>query len=429
MGTNKARLFSVGSTALLAGVLLGCGSKQNQLPGQLTKPVVICVTAGTQEVTDFDDFVGRTEPSETVDVQARVNGFLQTVDFVDGQLVSAGDVLATIEPDEYKAIHQQSLANIELWQSKLALAQTSFERFKELRKNNSVSQAEYDESEAAVQEAQSQITAANAAAARTELDVKYTNILAPISGRADRTLVTPGNVVTGGLGAGTLITRIVNDTPIFAYIDVDEQSVLHYKRLAREKGTNNSPDGALKDLSIPCFLKLQDEDEFEHEGVLDFIENQVDSGTGTIKLRGVFENTDHFLQGGLFVRVRIPKGKPYKSTLIPEQCIATDQADRIAYVVNDKNEVEIRVLELGSRIGTMRSIRKGIRAGEKVVYQGIQKVRPGMEVQAAIKELPSQDLDSGNTPPARTPAEPQPASDDSTSDNDGSESQAESAAQ
>ncbi|MFN3188996.1 MAG: efflux RND transporter periplasmic adaptor subunit [Aureliella sp.] len=350
-------------------------------------PVVICIEAQSQEVTDFDEFVGRTDPSESVDVQSRVSGFLETVEFEDGQLVKAGDLLATIESDEYAAIHAQSLANIELWQSKLSLAETTFARYKELLANNSVSQAEYDETEAAVKEARSQITAAEAAAARTELDLKYTRILAPISGRTDRAYVTPGNVLNGGFGAGTLLTRIVNDTPMFAYIDVDEQSVLAYKRQALEAGKSNSESGALKDLQIPCLLKLQDEKEYTHEGYLDFAENRVDGGTGTIRIRAVFDNEDHFLTGGLFVRVKIPKGTPYTGVLIPEQCIATDQADKIAYVINGSGEAELRVLELGTKFGAMRSVVSGISAGEKVVYQGIQKVRPGAAVQAEMTSV------------------------------------------
>ena len=365
-------------------MLGGCFSGSDIGKPTLPPPVVICVNAISQEVTDFDEFVGRTEPSATVEVQSRVSGFLETVDFQDGQLVAEGELLATIESDEYEAIHEQSLANIQLWKSKLKLAETSFGRFKDLLAKNSVSQAEYDESEAAVSEARSQIIAAEAAAARTDLDVKYTKILAPIAGRTDRAFVTPGNVVSGGVGAGTPLTRIVKDSPMFAYVDVDEQSVLSYKRRAREKGTGDAPGGALKSLQIPCMLRLQDEAEFTHSGYLDFAENRVDGATGTIRIRAVFENEDRFLTGGLFVRVRIPKGEPYTGVLIPEQCIATDQADKIAYVVNAKGQAELRVLELGARFDELRSVTSGITAGERVVFQGIQKVRPGLDVQAEM---------------------------------------------
>ncbi|MFK7738176.1 MAG: efflux RND transporter periplasmic adaptor subunit [Pirellulaceae bacterium] len=386
--TLLGRVICIGTAIVLSTTTMsGCSSGGNLGPPPMPTPVVICIEAQSRELTDFDEFVGRTEPSATVEVQARVAGFLQTVEFDDGQLVAEGDLLATIEPDEYDAIHKQALANIDLWKSKLNLAETSFKRFKELLGNNSVSQAEYDESEAAVSEARSQITAAEAAAARTALDLKYTRIVAPISGRSDRAYVTPGNIVSGGLGAGTLLTRIVDDTPMYAYVDVDEQSVLSYKRRAREAGTNDSASGALKSLRIPCLLKLQDESEFVHEGYLDFAENRVDGATGTIRIRAVYENADRFLTGGLFVRVRIPKGEPYIGVLIPEQCIATDQADKIAYVVNEAGEAELRVLELGSRFGGLRSVISGIEQGELVVYQGIQKVRPGAAVAAEVTPI------------------------------------------
>ncbi|MEM8736665.1 MAG: efflux RND transporter periplasmic adaptor subunit, partial [Planctomycetota bacterium] len=242
--------------ALTLPFLSSCSSASNGKPQSLPAPVVICVEAQSRELTDFDEFVGRTEPSATVDVQSRVSGFLETVEFEDGQLVEKGQLLATIESVEYDAIHKQSLANIDLWKSKLSLAETTFERYKDLLAKNSVSKAEYDETEAAVKEARSQIAAAEAAAARTALDLKYTRISAPISGRTDRAYVTPGNVVNGGFGAGTLLTRIVEDTPMFAYVDVDEQSVLAYKRRVRAAGSGEDRDGSLKDLKIPCLLKL-----------------------------------------------------------------------------------------------------------------------------------------------------------------------------
>ncbi|GAB5404603.1 MAG: MexE family multidrug efflux RND transporter periplasmic adaptor subunit [Aureliella sp.] len=379
--------------ALLPAIFLGCSSGGRGQQPTREPPVVICTPALSQEVTDYDEFVGRTQASETVDVSARLSGYLRSVEFDDGQMVQEGDLLAKIEPDEYEAIHDQALANVELWKSKLKLAQTTLARFKELIANDAVSQSEYDESFAAVEEAQAQVTAAEAATKRTALDLKYTEIHAPISGRVDRRFITAGNMVTGGLGAGTILTRIVNDTPMHAYIDVDEQSILDYKRRTRRAGSEPT-SGSLRELSIPCYLQLQDEEDFPHEGVLDFAENRVDASTGTIRIRAVYPNEDHLLQGGLFVRVRIPKGEPYQGVLIPEEAIALDQADRIVYVVNSKNEVERRQVELGARFGTLRSIRSGVKAGEQVVYKGLQRVRPGVVVQPEIQEVTAE-LSSG----------------------------------
>lgn len=386
LGTDMRNSISL---ALLIGlvVVLGC-SQPPAANNSKQPPVVLCVDAISQELEDFDEFLGRTESSETVLVQSRVSGFLESIEFSEGEPVKEGDLLAKIESEEYNAIHKQSLANIKLWESRLELAKVTFKRYEDLLAKNSVSKSEYDESAEAVIEAQSQVEAAKAEADRTALDLKYTKILAPISGRADRALVTPGNVLTGGLGQGTTLTTIVKDTPMFAYIDVDELALLSYKRRVQEAG-GQKEGVALKDLKIPCFLQLQDETDYPHEGYLDFAGNRIESSTGTIRLRGVFANEDHLLQGGLFVRVKIPAGEAYQGTLIPEQCIALDQADRIAYVVNDKNEVEMRKLELGNKFGSMRAIRSGINPGDRVIYQGMQMVRPGLVVEPKDADLPA----------------------------------------
>ncbi len=407
----SSRAFALFACAVSLTFHLGCSGSAGMAKKEAEPPVVICVEAIGQEIIDYDEFVGRTEASESVDVTARVSGYLRTVDFDDGQLVEQGQTLATIESDEYEAIHAQAVANVDLWKAKLTLAEATKRRFAELRKTDAISQSEFDESVAAVQEAESQIAAAEAATLRTSLDVAYCTVAAPISGRVDRAYMTPGNMVTGGLGKGTLLTRIVNDSPMYAYIDVDEQSVLAYKRRVRSEGRSRvDASGSLKDLEIPCYLQLQDEDDFPHEGLLDFAENRVDAATGTIQIRGVFPNTDKLLQGGLFVRVRIPKGDPFAGVLIPEQCIAMDQADKIAFVVGESGQVERRTIQVGSRIGGFRSVKSGIQAGEKVVYKGLQRIRPGAQVKPAVEEIaPPRTQSTGSQPTGSQPTELGPA--------------------
>jgi RND family efflux transporter MFP subunit len=379
------------SCAVVLAICSGCDSVEPP-QGEPAVQRVIAVRASSSEIVDYDEFIGRTEASATVEVRARVSGYLESVDFDDGGTVEAGQLLATIEPDEYQAIYQQSLSNIDLWKAKLELAQMTFARSEDLIRQNTISQAEFDEDLAAVKEAEAQIVAATADADRTALDVKYTKILAPISGRIDRAFITPGNMVTGGLGTGTLLTRIVTNQPMYAYFDVDERSLLRYLRKSKDVSTDPSESPVpLRDLKIPCFLSLQDEQDFPHVGVLDFAENRVDSATSSIRLRGLFENRDSLLQGGLFVRVRIPSSEPYQAVTIPEQCIGNDQGTRYAYVINQQGEAEQRTLELGKLQGKLRVVRRGIEAGENVVLEGIQRMRPGLKVEAEVRE--------SNTPP------------------------------
>ncbi|MEM9589249.1 MAG: efflux RND transporter periplasmic adaptor subunit, partial [Planctomycetota bacterium] len=366
---------------VLAALLAGCTNKD--LPQTVAiVPKVVCSPAISQSITDYDVFVGRTEAAETVNVQARVSGFLRSVEFTDGQFVTAEQLLATIEADEYEAIHKQSEARIELAKAKLKLAESEFARSKKLLQNAAVSQEEYDSKASAVQQATAEVVVAEADAARTALDLKYTKILAPISGRIDRAFVTPGNMVTGGLGAGTMLTRIVNVSPMFAYFDVDEASILSYIRKessieqAADAGSEANARRSLKELQLPCYLQLQDEDDFPHVGTLDFLETQVDASTGTIRLRGTFANEKALLQSGMYVRVRIPTSEPYEAVMIPEIAIGTDQSFKFAYVVDENGQAVRRTLKLGEQMGPMRVVLEGVAKGETVIERGVQRVRP-----------------------------------------------------
>lgn len=380
---SKTRVLGL---LFLVACIAGCsGTSAPESDEQI--PTVICADALTQQITDFDEFVGRTEAAESVNVQARVSGFLQSVAFQDGQFVEKDQLLAKIEPDEYEAIQKQSDARMELAGARLELAQSELARAKKLVVNNASSQEEFDEKASAVKQAAAAVVVAAADAARTSLDVKYTEVRAPIAGRIDRAFVTPGNMVSGGLGPGTLLTRIVDLTPIYAYFDVDEASMLRYirKEKAKEEAQSESEkveaQSTLREMKLPCYMQLLDEDDFPHVGMLDFLETQVDKMTGTIRLRGVFQNEDKLLQSGMYVRLRIPTSEPYTAVLIPEIAIGTDQSYKYAFVINDKNEAVRRTLEVGEPRGPLRVITSGVEAGETVVIRGIQRVRPGMKVQ------------------------------------------------
>lgn len=396
----KKRASVVISLILSASLvsLVGCGGPDGG-QADAEPPKVVCVAAQTKTITDYDEFVGRTEAAESVDVQARVSGVLQTVEFEDGQVVQVGDLLATIEPDEYQAIHDQSLARIELAKSKLELARSELARSTKLVKSNAVSQEEFEEKVAATKEATAEVTVAEADAARSSLDLKYTKITAPISGRIDRAFVTQGNMLTGGLGAGTLLTRIVAGSPMYVNFNVDELTMLRYIRGKDERSgsSGEATEKPLREMKIPCQIQLQDEDEFAHDGVLDFLETEVDTSTGTIQLRGVFSNEDGLLQSGMFVRVRIPTGDPYEAVLVPEISIGTDQSYKFVFVVDDQGTAERRTVELGKQLGTMRVVRSGVNANETVVARGVQRVRPGMKVNVEMETVEPAESESEST--------------------------------
>ncbi|MFO1063522.1 MAG: efflux RND transporter periplasmic adaptor subunit [Pirellulales bacterium] len=375
--TVRGSLLIIAAAAISA--TLGCSGPQATLP-QAGPPKVAVVAAGSQKTIDYDEFIGRTEAVETVEVRSRVSGFIRSVEFTDGAFVDEGALLFQIEPDAYQAIHQQSLSRIDLWRAKLNLAEKKFDRAKALIQTGAITPDEFEEYKAAVEEAQAQITAAQADAKRSELDVNYTKVTAPISGRIDRAFVTKGNVVSGGLGTGTMLTRIVRNDPIYTYVDVDERSMLRYQRKQAAAAEGKPQDATLKSLQVPCEMQLGDEKDYPHVGVLDFAENRIDAETGTIRIRAVFDNKNRLLTGGMFVRVRIPVSEEYDAVLIPEEAIGDDQGRKFAYVVEAGKAIR-RNLVIGAQRDRMRIVKEGIAAGDKVIARGIQRVRPGLEVQ------------------------------------------------
>jgi RND family efflux transporter MFP subunit len=389
---NKRRGFHFSSkcllalTAGLAGIMtasLGCQSAP-PVAAEQPVPKVTVTDVISQETVDTDEYTGRTEASEIVEVRARVFGFLKTIAFKDGDYVREGQTLFTIEPDEYEAIHQQSLARIALNNAAHELATANLARKKSVVKSGAISQEEYEEAIAAVRESEAKITAAKADANKTAVDLKYTEIKAPISGRIDRAMVSKGNLLTGGQGSGTLLTKIVSEQPMYVYFDVDERSLLRYMKM--RTGDRTSAPGNLRDLGVVCYLQLADEKDFKHRGVLDFASAEVNASTGTARLRGVFENKNRELASGLFVRVKVPVGQPYKALLIPERALATDQNLKFVYVVGSNNEANRRAVELGAQRGDLRIVKSGLTAGERVIVKGLQRVKPGQKVEAELEQ-------------------------------------------
>jgi RND family efflux transporter MFP subunit len=394
--SSRAIPFAAAVALAVLPLVVGC-EKPAPASAELPTPKVTVTAVIAQETVDADEYTGKTEASEFVEVRARVFGYLKSVEFKDGDFVKGpvfgengevleeGQVLFTIEPDEYQAIHKQSLSRIDLNKANLELARAKLARNEPLVKSGAVSREEYEESVAAVKEAEAKITAAMADADRTAVDLKYTTIRAPISGRIDRNFVSVGNLLTGGQGSGTLLTKIVSEQPMHVYFDVDERSLLRYMR--QRAASRESAPGSLREAGIPVYLKLADENDFVHEGVLDFIETEVNVTTGTARLRGVFANQSRELASGLFVRVKIPVSQSYQALLIPETAIATDQSIQFVYVIGADGVATRRTIQLGAQRGEMRIVRSGVEAGEKVIVKGLQRVKPGQKVDA--EEAPS----------------------------------------
>jgi RND family efflux transporter MFP subunit len=368
--------------ALIFFMSLGCRS-ETQPAAEQPVPRVTVSEVIQQEVVDFDDYTGQTEASEIVEIRSRLYGFLNSIDFKDGEYVKEGQTLFTIEPDEYQAIHDQSVARIGMVTANLELAKAKLARDAKIVNSGAISREEYEESVAAAKTAEAAIISAQADANRTAIDLKYTEIKAPISGRIDRALVAKGNLLTGGMTNGTLLTKIVAEQPMYVYFDVDERSLLGYLKLRPQADVDKDP-GSLRDLGIPCFIQLSNETDFPHKGKLDFASAEVNRTTGTARLRGVFENKDRSLVSGLFVRLQVPISKPYQALLIPELALATDQNIRFIYVVGEDGKAERRNVELGKQQGDLRIIKSGLEVGDKVIVKGLQRVRPGQQVEAEM---------------------------------------------
>lgn len=381
---GRQSLLANCSLVFVAFISTGCTSSTPATIAQPT-PSVTVAAVDSREITDFDEYTGQTEASEIVEIRSRIFGFLKTIDFKDGDFVKEGQTLFTIEPDEYQAIHEQSLAKIAVNDANLELARSKLAMKEKLRPNGAISQEEYEEAVAAVHEAEATIAAAKADANRTAIDVKYTEIKAPISGRVDRALVSKGNLLTGGQSSGTLLTTVVNEQPMYVYFDVDERSLLRYMR---RRTPEKAATGNLSDLGVECFVQLADEKDFPHRGLIDFASAQVNASTGTARLRAVFENADHALSSGLFVRIKIPVSKPYQALLIPERALSTDQNTKFVYVVGDDGVANRRVVELGKLEADMRVITSGLAAGDRVIVKGMQRVKPGQRVDAQTESSP-----------------------------------------
>jgi RND family efflux transporter MFP subunit len=373
--------------ALFLGLCLaltGCARPPSATPAQ--PPLAVTVSYPVEHyVTDHADFTARIAAVDAVEVRAHVWGYLDKVNFKEGALVTKGDVLFELDPRPYEALLNQAKAKVTQDEAQLKYDEAEYQRNLRLVSTGAVARSDLDKTAAARGVDQANIAADKALVASNELNLQYTKVTAPISGRVSRYNVTVGNLIqSGDQGGGTLLTTIVSVDPMYAYFDVDEHTVLRVRRLIRE---GKAPSA--RNSEMPVGLGLANDDGYPHGGTINFVDNQINPKTGTLRLRGVFPNQDEALSAGNFARVRVPIGFPHQALLVSDRAFDTDQGQKIVYVVNDKNEVVTRPVRLGALHDGLREITDGVKAGDRVIVKGLQQVRPGIIVEPKPVEMPS----------------------------------------
>jgi membrane fusion protein, multidrug efflux system len=363
-----------GSLALLLALTLsGCGDKP---PQAAAGPPPVTVAQPTKRtVTDWDEFTGRFEAVEEVQVRARVGGFVTNVEFKDGDIVHAGDLLYLIDSRPFEAVAQQADGQLSDARAKVELAKRDLERGLALVQTSAVSEQVVDQRRQALQAAHAAETVAEGTLKAAQLNVEFTHVLAPITGRVSRHLVSAGNLVQGSEGGATLLTSIVSLDPIYVYFDMDEATYVRNSRLWFEGKRPSS-----RDTPNPVQVTLVGETKPSHDGKMDFLDNRLDLGTGTLRGRAVIPNKDLSILPGQFGRVRLIGSSPYQALLLPDSAVATDQSRKIVFVVKDDDTVEARPVILGPLDDGLRVIREGLKPEDRVIVDGLQRARVGAKV-------------------------------------------------
>jgi RND family efflux transporter MFP subunit len=363
--------------SLIAGLLAGCGEQQSQAQGAPPPPPQVSVAKPVQKlVTDHDEYVGRFVAFDYVEVRARVSGYLEKIHFKDGQLVKQGDALFTIDPRPFQTTVEQAKASVEQAKANLAFAESDLKRGESLRTGTTITQQALDQRLQATRVASASVTAQEAALQQAELDLSFTELDAPISGRIGDRRVSIGNLVTGGSGGSTtLLATIASVDPIRFEFTMDEASYLRYLRMAGVSASSAADRG----MTLPVRLKLIDEDAFAHEGKIDFVDNAIDRSSGTIRGRALFANADSKLTPGMFGRVQISTAAPEMALLVPDAAIATEQVRKFVYVVGADNVATPKYVTLGQLVDGMRVV-EGLDANDTVIVNGLMRIRPGVKV-------------------------------------------------
>ena len=365
---------------LLVLAPLGCGEQSPIDAIKMPPPIVTVSYPLERNVQDYSEFTGRTAAVESVKVRARVFGHLEKINFKEGTEVKAGDILFVIDRRPYEAALSRMQADLSQSEARSTRLKLDMVRGKALLAKDAISREEFDKIEGDLTESLATSRSAAAAVETAKLNLDYTEVRAPIDGMISRRYVTVGNLIESpDTGMATMLTTIVSITPMYANFDVDDLTYLKIKPHLGKRADRKGP---------PVELAIGDERDYPHRGTIDFVDNQVDPGTGTMRMRGVFANEDRLLTPGLFARVRVPLGDPHPAILVTDRAIDTDQGVKLVYVVNSDKVVEKRIVRLGRVHDSLREIEDGVKAGDRVVVDGIQRIRPGVTADPKLVEMP-----------------------------------------
>jgi RND family efflux transporter MFP subunit len=367
------RTFLLLSLFITVSWLVGCDNK----PVATAAPPAPSVTVARpvqKLITEWDEYTGRFAAVETVEVRARVSGFIDSIHFNEGQMVKRGDLLFIIDRRPYEIAVEQAKADVERAKAKLEVASLDVQRATPLVRSQSLTEREFDTRKAAERDAAGQVGSAEAALKQAELNLEWTEVRAPVTGRISDRRVDAGNLITGGQTGASLLTMIVSIDPIHFIFDGSEADFLRYLRLAAAGARPSS-----RDVQNPVSVRLADESDYTHQGRMDFVDNALNAKTGTIRGRAVFENKDGLLTPGFFGRLRLFGGE-HEALLVPDSAIASDQSRKIVFAIAADGTVGTKLVELGPIVDGLRVIRSGLAATDRIVIEGLQRARPGQKV-------------------------------------------------
>jgi len=361
-------------TALV--LMAGCSESPQKQASAPPPPIVTVAKPIKRTVVDHDEYVGRFVAVDSVEIRARVSGYLDRIDFTDGQMVKQGDLLFTLDKRPFQTALDQAVGNLEQARANLAFADTDLARGAQLVKERTITEQTFDQRTQAKRVAEATVRAREAAVANAKLDLEFTELRAPVAGRIGDRRISLGNLIMGSTtGTTSLLATIVSIDPIRFEFTFDEASYLRYERLAKGGREMTSRDG-----SVVVGLKLLDEQDFRHQGRMDFVDNVIDRSSGTIRGRAVFSNPDDVLTPGMFARVRVPGSPSYQAVLLPDAAVGTEQVRKFVLVVDADNVVRMKYVTLGQMSDNLRVIKSGVEEDDRVIVNGLMRARPNQKV-------------------------------------------------